>query len=300
VKNTNSDQEEIATKKEPKKPKHTRPIGITIIAILFLIISVVFLLTRFPVGFKLNWKAFDTYSMITRAQWLASFGASLIAFIASISLLGRRMWGWWLFSIFLAIALLGSIIAIIRTGEFTYLIGIAIWGFILYYLIRVKKRFVIMSNKPLTKAILIVCIPILAIVLNIVIPDLLAAPQRVKQKQTIKTMWNISCAIDAYMVENLRPPDHMEKLSPGYIKNLQLKDAWNHPFIYQIIEENTYFLYSYGRDGIKEDTQFDPFYPAEHYYKNSIMSDFDKDIVLSLGHFIRGPKEYIEKEIWKY
>jgi len=121
----------------------------------------------------------------------------------------------------------------------------------------------------------------------ITIPNLLVAIQRTKAKQTMSYMTTIGTAIEDYRVDNgeIPPGNSIEELSgylaPFYIIHLPTNDSWGNPFRYEF-KGDTYFLISFGRDGIKDTFEPYPEIPESTF-------DFDDDIIFSNGAFIRYP-----------
>lgn len=134
---------------------------------------------------------------------------------------------------------------------------------------------------------------IIGIVAAIAIPNLLNAIQRGKQVRTMADMRAIGTAIEAYDEDNKALPavDSMSKLegilSPKYIRQLPIYDAWQQEFRYVVSdptsETRRYIVISGGKDGAldHEDPQL---------YTPTPVQSFNNDLVFSGGEFIRYPE----------
>lgn len=134
---------------------------------------------------------------------------------------------------------------------------------------------------------------IIGIIAAIAIPNLLNAIQRGKQVRTMADMRAIGTAIEAYAEDNKVLPavDSMSKLgeilSPKYIRQLPIYDAWQQEFRYVVSdptsETRRYIVISSGKDGVLDHA--DP-----QLYTPTPVQSFNNDLVFSGGEFIRYPE----------
>ncbi len=134
-----------------------------------------------------------------------------------------------------------------------------------------------------------------------------------KQLETMKKMTFINQAMTDYMTDFGIPPEQSGTytrgsefdgaLSPFYIKVLPISDAWECNYriysgeagngIYDGIEgciDKDIIIVSYGRDGKKENWKFDPKQPEAGLYELKSDNDYDKDLVIWNGNWIRAPR----------
>jgi len=139
------------------------------------------------------------------------------------------------------------------------------------------------------------------------------AEQKSKQKYSMKEIVSIATALADYITDHGIAPEQdgtydeniefCKVLAPFYIRNLPIYDGWGNPFrvycgeacngIYRGItgcDYRDFIVVSYGRDGKKEDWEYDPNNPAAGLYELVTLDDFDKDIVMWNGSLIRVPR----------
>ncbi len=140
------------------------------------------------------------------------------------------------------------------------------------------------------------------------------AKQKEKQKKVMKEILAISTAIanfikDKRAIQNQdgiydKKSDFYTALCPFYIKDLPIKDPWGNNYRiyfgkvcagkYEIpdrsVIEDDYVIASYGRDGKKEVFEFDSSAPWLGIFNIESNADFDKDIVIWRGSWIRVPR----------
>ena len=148
------------------------------------------------------------------------------------------------------------------------------------------------------------------LIINI-IPSYKKAENRAAQKSTMKDMTTWSRAIEDYFVDHHAAPANPNgallikkqfiiDIAP-YMKYLRFLDWWgnrlsiwigcNNPKYGIYLSKPTDFIIaSFGRDGIKELWKFNPSFPLQGLYKVKKLEDFNKDIVLFNGKFIRCPR----------
>jgi len=160
---------------------------------------------------------------------------------------------------------------------------------------------------------LFVFIIILGIVAALVIPNLVTATQKAKHKAAMVDIHVISQAIESYLVDNGTVPaqdgayeinsDFYDALSPSYVINLPIDDQWGNNILvycgtacdgrYGITGSgmDDFIVVSLGRDGIMEDWEFDGNAPESGLFVLTGMGDFDKDIVIWNGSWIRATRD---------
>ena len=159
------------------------------------------------------------------------------------------------------------------------------------------------KSNPLAWAFAIGCgffalIAVVGIVAAILIPNLLDALQKAKQKRTVADMRNIGTAWMSWVTDNVDDPETRLSEYPTaeelagvlegtYIQEMPRTDGWKHPFEFWIArdlrEAPLLYIRSPGRDGVFEtddlfqETPFDPY-------------EYDRDIVWADGYFTHYPE----------
>ncbi|MBL7084128.1 MAG: hypothetical protein ISS41_10960 [Candidatus Aminicenantes bacterium] len=141
------------------------------------------------------------------------------------------------------------------------------------------------------------------------IPDL---AEKDRQLMSMKDIATINWAISDYVTDFGVPPkqegtydkqgEFDKTLSPFYIKVLPVKDKWGNGFrvysgkacngVYEGIKgctDKDTLIISYGRDGKKENWKYNPKSPEAGLYKLKSEKDYDKDLVMLNGTWIRAP-----------
>lgn len=127
-----------------------------------------------------------------------------------------------------------------------------------------------------------------------VVPGLVTAPGRSKQKRTMADMRSIATAVEAYAVDhanhypNANDLDELSRLiTPTYIRTLPRLDGWNHPYRFQhlVSADGTedFILGSAGKDGKWEKRSLSD-------YTAQATTDYDNDIISRPGEFIQYPE----------
>jgi len=136
-----------------------------------------------------------------------------------------------------------------------------------------------------------------------------------KQKIAMLDITVISTGIADFVIDNGITPkqegiysedsDFYIALSPFYLKELPIKDPWGNNYrvycssagngIYGIsgCVSDDFIVVSYGRDGEKETWEFDAASPEAGIFIVRDSDDFDKDIVMWNGSWIRAPRKVI-------
>ena len=103
----------------------------------------------------------------------------------------------------------------------------------------------------------LIVVMIIAIVTTLAIPNLIEALDRSKHGATVADMRATGAALERYAFDHDAYPvvDEMKalvaELQPKYIKELPLRDRWDHPLVYEVDDQgSTFTLRSPGKDGI--------------------------------------------------
>ncbi len=160
---------------------------------------------------------------------------------------------------------------------------------------------------------LLIVVAIIGILAALLIPNAITALQKAKQKGTMKDMTSISTAIADYITDNGTAPTSpggalttggalSQALAPFYLKVLPTNDQWNNPYLvwcgtdvagnYGITGagEDDFLVASYARNNGLESWTFDPQNPENGLFTVNDMSDFENDLVMFDGSWIRAPR----------
>jgi type II secretory pathway pseudopilin PulG len=143
----------------------------------------------------------------------------------------------------------------------------------------------------------------------LLIPNAITAFQKSKHKTTMVDITVISTAMSNYIVDNGTVPTQdgaydtsssfYDALSPIYVENLPTTDQWGNNILvycgtacdgkYGIAGSrmDDFIVVSLGRDGIMEDWEFNENNPESGLFSLRNMDDFNKDIVMWNGSWIR-------------
>jgi len=145
-------------------------------------------------------------------------------------------------------------------------------------------------------------------------------PMTLLKKQQIESMKNIttiSCGLADYFADHGNMPtqngtyeaaDNFYKdISPFYLKELPLKDSWGGKFLVYCgqacngkyglkdCDQYDFLVVSLGRDGKKDDWEYDYSNAQGGLYKLLGPADFDGDLIMWNGTWIRAPLPDKEK-----
>ncbi len=159
---------------------------------------------------------------------------------------------------------------------------------------------------------LLIVVAIIGILAALLIPNAITAIQKAKQKSTMKDCVVISTAIADYITDNGVAPTQAGNyvggdgfylsLSPFYLKVLPLNDQWGTNYsIYCGIAVNAnygitgalgddFLVSSWGRDKALESFTFVAASPEDGMYVVRQGSDFNNDLVMWNGSWIRAPR----------
>jgi type II secretion system protein G len=168
---------------------------------------------------------------------------------------------------------------------------------------------------------LLIVVAIIGILVSILIPVFQGAMQKAKQKTTMVDMGNIAKAITSYVTDMGAAPtspegnlqtdsDMFTQLTPFHYVTFTTRDQWGTWF--QVwtglsvaghfgIEEgdvgrDDFLVQSLGRDGIDEGYSYDRSSPENNFYVLQTMDDFNKDLILWNGNWIRAPRHADQKQ----
>lgn len=139
------------------------------------------------------------------------------------------------------------------------------------------------ENRPdagFTLVEMIVVVAILGILVSIVVPALLTAVNRSRQRRTMADMNNIAKANGMAQVDTSRFVNALSDLSPTYMNPVPTEDAWGTAYVYTPAgDQRSYDLTSYGSDAAAG-----PAPPA-------VWQDdpFEPDIIMDTGQFTQFP-----------
>jgi len=134
-----------------------------------------------------------------------------------------------------------------------------------------------------------------------------------KQLMSMKDIATINVALSDYVTDHGVPPKQAgtydragkfdKTLSPFYIKILPVKDSWGNGLlvysgkacngVYEGIKgctDKDYVIVSFGRDGKKENWKYNPKNPEAGLYELKSDKDYDNDLVMLNGKWIRAPR----------
>lgn len=158
---------------------------------------------------------------------------------------------------------------------------------------------------------LLLVVAIIGILAALLIPNAISAIQKAKQKSTMKDIMSISTAIADYVTDHSAAPTQegtydaatsfYRAVSPFYLKVLPVKDEWGNEYRvwcgtaateYGVSSPyaDDYIVSSFGRDRNQEAFAFDENAPEEGIFTIDSISDFNKDLIMLNGTWIRYPR----------
>jgi type II secretion system protein G len=165
--------------------------------------------------------------------------------------------------------------------------------------------------KGFTLIELLIVVAIIGILVGTFIPNAITAIHKAKQKSTMRDIRTIAVGITDYVTDNGRTPSQdgtydgssafSHAMSPFYIKTLPISDRWGTGYRvwcgsaaseYGISDAlgDDFLVASFGRDRSQESFTFDEVSRAAGLFRVSSISDFDKDLIMLNGNWIRYPR----------
>ena len=136
------------------------------------------------------------------------------------------------------------------------------------------------SHEGFTLVELIVVVAVLGILVAIVVPALLSAVDRTRQRRSMADMANLAKANSMYHVDSSRYVNALAALAPNYMPNLPASDGWGTPWQYTPAgNQRSYELRSLGKDGA-----VGPVAPALW-----LNEPFEPDLIMDTGQFTQMP-----------
>jgi len=166
---------------------------------------------------------------------------------------------------------------------------------------------------------LLIVVVVVGVLAALIIPNVMTALQKAKQKETMKQIVNIATACVDYVTNTGYAPDtgnqsgplesgnnFINEISPNYMKVCPINDQWGNPFyvytgtavadVYSIpastLRSDDFLIVSLGRDGeVGGNVSFtyQPSNPVTGLYKVSSIEDFRNDLVNLNGSWIHAP-----------
>lgn len=159
---------------------------------------------------------------------------------------------------------------------------------------------------------LLIVVAIIGILAALLIPNALTAIQKAKQKSTMKDIATVSTAVADYVTDHGIAPTQdgtydasapfYDGLSPFYVKVLPITDQWGTNFYifcgtaadgnYGVTGAGTddFVVSSWTRDKSVESFTFNADDPEAGLFIVDSMADFNNDLVMWNGSWIRAPK----------
>jgi prepilin-type N-terminal cleavage/methylation domain-containing protein len=165
--------------------------------------------------------------------------------------------------------------------------------------------------KGFTLIELLISVAIIGILVAAFVPNALTAIHKSKQKSTMRDIRTIALAITDYVTDNGRAPAQDGTydgsspfyflITPFYVKTLPFNDKWGNGYRvwcgsavseYGISGALTddFLVASFGRDRTQEGFTFNENSFGAGIFQVVSMSDFDKDLIMYNGNWIRYPR----------
>jgi prepilin-type N-terminal cleavage/methylation domain-containing protein len=175
-------------------------------------------------------------------------------------------------------------------------------------------------QKGFTLIELLIVVAIIGILSSLLIPNIMVAIQKTKQKSCMSNIMFLATGCTDYTIDHgnwdgieqngalQNQGDFMRALYPYRLKGFPTNDSWGTPFNVFIgaqavagaisgipaaeCGDDDYLLSSYGRNGEAGPvyTTFDPADPEAGIYMVTVLADFDEDLVNWSGSWIIGPR----------
>lgn len=127
---------------------------------------------------------------------------------------------------------------------------------------------------------LIVVVAVLGILVAIVIPALIDAVDRTRQRRAMSDMNSMATANGMAMVDSSQYVLALADLAPTYMNPVPIADAWGNLWVYTpSADRRSYTLTSTGKDGAIGPVAPDPW----------INDPFEPDLIMNTGQFTQSP-----------
>ncbi len=127
---------------------------------------------------------------------------------------------------------------------------------------------------------MIVVVAVLGILVAIVIPALMTAVNRSRQRRSMADMHNLAQANGMAHVDSSRYVNALADLAPNYMNPVVVNDAWGNAWVYTAAgNQRSYTLTSNGRDGAAGPAPPNPWFNEP----------FEPDLVMNTGQFTQVP-----------
>lgn len=160
----------------------------------------------------------------------------------------------------------------------------------------------------------LIVIVVLGVLLLILLPLYNGALQKSKQKGTMAEINSLAKAVMSYVTDHdsaptnpggdiRSSPQFIKEVSPYHIMAVPVFDQWHGPLQAwmgvavgtefgikpETVSADDFIIASWGRDRISENFVYNEAAPANGFYALSVIEDFDKDLILWNGQWIRVP-----------
>lgn len=163
---------------------------------------------------------------------------------------------------------------------------------------------------------LLIVVAVIGILAVLLIPNLISAVNKAKQKKTMNDIITIATACTDYVTDHFFAPDSGNQsgevqpqsnfvvaLVPFYIEPCPMIDHWGNRYraytgtacatVYDVptenIGEDNFIIASYGRDGVDDGWVYELSQPEGDFYTMQSNQDFRKDLVNWDGGWIYAP-----------